>query len=62
MKGNNSTAHDDLKLIAQTANGDERAFTQLIRRYQQVVFSTVYRYTGDFEYVEDLAQEIFVKV
>ena len=62
MKGNDNTTNDDFQLITQTANGDEQAFVQLIRRYQQVVFSTIYRYTGNYECVEDLAQEIFVKV
>jgi RNA polymerase sigma-70 factor (ECF subfamily) len=62
MKGNDNTTHDDFQLITQTAKGDEKAFTQLIRKYQQVVFSTIYRYTGYYDCVEDLAQEIFVKV
>lgn len=62
MKGNDNTTNDDLLLITQTAKGDEKAFTQLIRKYQQVVFSTIYRYTGYYDCVEDLAQEIFVKV
>ena len=62
MKGNDNTTTDDLQLINQTANGDEQAFTQLIRKYQQVVFSTIYRYTGHYDCVEDLAQEVFIKV
>jgi RNA polymerase sigma-70 factor (ECF subfamily) len=54
--------NDDARLIALTAQGDEHAFAQLIRNYQPMVFSIIYRYTGNYECVEDLAQEIFIKV
>ena len=53
---------DDSRLVALSAEGDEKAFEQLITKYQNAVFSTIYRYTGDADCVEDLAQEIFIKV
>lgn len=62
MKNVDYTCNDDTQLIALTAKGDEKAFEQLIKKYQQAVFSTVYRYTGYYDCVEDLAQEIFVKI
>jgi RNA polymerase sigma-70 factor (ECF subfamily) len=62
MKSTHHADNDDARLIALTAEGDEQAFAQLIRHYQQMVFSMIYRYTGDYECVEDLAQEIFIKV
>ncbi len=52
----------DIILLRRTAQGDEAAFEELIKRYQRQVFSTVYRYTGSPEDVEELAQEIFLKV
>ena len=48
-----------IKLIAE---GDEGAFEQLVHKYQQPVFNTIYRYTGNQDDVQDLAQEIFIKV
>ena len=52
----------DLELLQQTAQGNEKAFEQLMAKYEQAVFNTIYRYTGNTEDVEDLAQEIFIKV
>jgi RNA polymerase sigma-70 factor (ECF subfamily) len=52
----------DEQLITKVAKGDEQAFEQLVHKYQQAVFSTIYRYVGNSEDVQDLAQEIFMKV
>jgi len=54
-----STDEDLLRLVAE---GDEHSFEQLVSRYQQAVFNTIYRYTGNSEDVQDLSQEIFIKV
>ncbi len=42
--------------------GDERAFAELVRRNQSTVFAVVYRFMGDAADVEDLAQEVFLRV
>ena len=52
----------DERLIALTAHGDEQAFERIMQKYQQAVFNTIYRYTGSRDDVQDLAQEIFIKV
>jgi len=52
----------DIVLLRKTTAGDETAFEELIRRYERAIFSTVYRYIGNQEDVEELAQEIFLKV
>jgi RNA polymerase sigma factor (sigma-70 family) len=52
----------DEHLIRLAANDDEHSFELLVGRYQQAVFNTIYRYTGSSEDVQDLAQEIFLKV
>jgi RNA polymerase sigma-70 factor (ECF subfamily) len=52
----------DEHLIRSAANGDEHAFERIVQKYQQAVFNTIYRYTGSREDVQDLAQEIFIKV
>ena len=62
MKKTNSISNDDNQLIALIAQGDEKAFSELIKKYQHAVFNTIYRYTGYCDCVEDLAQEIFLKV
>src|SRR5574342_1072438 len=43
-------------------DGRERAYRELIRRYERPVFSLVYRMVRDRELAEDLAQETFIKV
>ncbi len=52
----------DNELIADILEGDHEAFTELIRRYQSFVHNVVYHYFGKREDVEDIAQEVFLKV
>jgi RNA polymerase sigma-70 factor (ECF subfamily) len=52
----------DAHILRLIAEGDEQAFEQLVHKYQQAVFNTIYRYTGKQDDVQDLAQEIFIKV
>jgi RNA polymerase sigma-70 factor (ECF subfamily) len=56
------TTDPDLQLITAVADGDEKAFEQLVKKYQHAVFNTIYRYIGNYEDVEDIAQEVFIKV
>ncbi|MGB3340443.1 MAG: RNA polymerase sigma factor [bacterium] len=62
MKNTVKTKDPDFELVHGIVQGDERAFEQLMQKYEQAVFNTIYRYTGVRDDVEDLAQEIFVKV
>ena len=57
-----SNRETDGQLISLVAQGDEKVFEQLVHKYEQAVFSTIYRYIGNRDDVEDLAQEIFLKV
>lgn len=52
----------DEHLIGLAANGDGQAFERIVNKYQQAVFNTIFRYTGSRDDVQDLAQEIFIKV
>jgi RNA polymerase sigma-70 factor (ECF subfamily) len=52
----------DAHTIKLVARGDELAFEQLVQKYQQAIFNTIYRYIGNQDDVQDLAQEIFIKV
>jgi RNA polymerase sigma-70 factor, ECF subfamily len=52
----------DPDLVAFARSGSEKAYRELLDRYQRPVFSLVYRMVRDREKAEDLAQETFVKV
>lgn len=54
-----STDHD---LIRFARSGSEKAYRELLGRYERPVFSLVYRMVRDRELAEDIAQETFVKV
>src|SRR5881394_2186335 len=48
--------------MGRVAEDDERAFTELVRRYQGRVTNLVSRVLNDRECADDLAQEVFVRV
>ena len=51
----------DLQLIEEVRNGKRRAFTELMRRYQQRIYWAARRIVGTHEDADDIAQETFVK-
>ena len=53
-------AATDEELVGRFAGGDERAFTELVARYQRRVYGICYRYFRDASDAEDAAQEAFV--
>ena len=57
-----SYSEDDSDLIRRCKRGDEPAFEEIVRKYQQTVFSLVYHTIGYRGDVEDVAQKIFTKV
>jgi len=52
----------DEDLMGKVAEEDERAFTELVRRFQGRVINLVSRILNDRDVSEDLAQEVFVRV
>ena len=48
-------------LVARAVRGDEAAYEDIVRRYQEVAFRTAYVITGSAADAEDAAQEGFVK-
>jgi RNA polymerase sigma-70 factor, ECF subfamily len=58
----NATQASDQDLVARARQGSEKAYRELLDRYQRPVFSIVYRMIRDRERAEDLAQETFVRV
>ncbi len=52
----------DPDVVQASLDGDDRAFDELVRRYDQRLLNFVYRTIGDRERSEDLIQETFVRV
>ena len=53
---------DDRLLVQRVKQGDERAFAELVTRYQDKAFRIIYRFTNNVEDAKDLSQEAFVRV
>jgi RNA polymerase sigma-70 factor (ECF subfamily) len=53
---------NDETLLAQAAQGDEAAFAELVGRYQNKIFTLVYRFVPDADAAEDIAAEVFFRV
>ena len=50
----------DTQLLQLCGNGDDRAFGQIVERYQSLVCSVAFNRCGDLALSEDLAQEAFI--
>ncbi len=55
-------AQDDRALVERCQKGDERAFEELVLKYQQTVFNLIYHSVGNRLDVEDIAQKVFSKI
>jgi RNA polymerase sigma-70 factor (ECF subfamily) len=53
---------DDSAVVTAFLGGEERAFQELVSRYQTRLLNFVYRTIGDREKAEDLVQEVFIRV
>ena len=53
---------EDVRLMRLIAGGDTTAFEQLIERHQTLVAGTVARMLGSNSDVEDIAQQVFIRV
>jgi len=53
---------DDAGVVAEFLKGEERAFEEIVDRYQSRLIGFVYRTVGDRERAEDLVQEVFIRV
>ena len=52
----------DQKLVEKSLDGSERAFGILVKRYHALVFSVVRGIMGQRDEVEDVVQEVFIKI
>src|SRR5947208_16886372 len=55
-------AMDDADVVTAFLEGEERAFQELVERYQTRLLNFIYRTIGDREKAEDLVQEVFIRV
>ena len=55
-------ALNDSEVVQQFLDGDDRAFAEIVRRYDKRLHNFVARTVGDREQAEDLVQETFVRV
>jgi RNA polymerase sigma-70 factor (ECF subfamily) len=60
-KGAVDDAPDDQKLVKRAQGGNLEAYDDLIRRYQERIYATIYHMTANHEDANDLAQETFIK-
>ncbi len=53
---------EDVRLMRLTGKGDTAAFEDLVERHQALVIGTVARMLGSNSEVEDIAQQVFLRV
>ena len=53
---------DERELVARCQRGDDGAFGELVDRYKNLVYAMIYRMVTDRTQVDDLAQDVFLKV
>lgn len=53
---------DDSAVVTAFLEGEERAFQELMERYQTRLLNFIYRTIGDRDRAEDLVQEVFIRV
>src|ERR1035438_452804 len=51
----------EMDLVWQAQRGDLAAYDELVKRYQERIYATVYHMTSNHEDANDLAQDAFIK-
>ncbi len=51
----------EMDLVRSARRGDLKAYDELIRRYQERIYATIYHMTSNHEDANDLAQDAFIK-
>jgi RNA polymerase sigma-70 factor, ECF subfamily len=52
---------EEMVLVRRARQGDLSAYDELVRRYQERIYATIYHMTSNHEDANDLAQEAFIK-
>jgi RNA polymerase sigma-70 factor, ECF subfamily len=61
-RGRSGDDADDVRLMRLVGRGDTGAFEELIEKHQALVAGTVARMLGSNSEVEDIAQQVFIRV
>ncbi len=61
-RGRSEDDADDLRLMQRVGQGDTNALEELIEKHQALVAGTVARMLGSNSDVEDIAQQVFIRV
>src|SRR5712672_2162220 len=61
-QGRSEEDANDVRLMQLVGRGDTQAFEQLIEKHQTLVAGTVARMLGSSSDVEDIAQQVFIRV
>ena len=56
-----STELHDSDIIGRVLRGETQHFAELVKRYQNFVFTIIMRYTNSREDAEEISQDVFVK-
>ncbi len=56
-----SNVSDEMSLVSRARRGEMDAYDELVRRYQERIYATMYHMTSNHEDANDLAQESFIK-
>ncbi len=51
-----------MALVERCQAGESTAFDDLVRRYQRYVFNLIYQHLGSTDDMEDIAQEVFIRI
>src|SRR2546430_10140404 len=52
---------EEIELVIRARKGDLKAYDELVKRYQERIYATIYHMTSNHEDANDLAQEAFIK-
>ncbi len=53
---------DESEIVKRARDGDEKAFEFIVKKYQNRVANLIFKIIGDSSVVEDLTQEVFLRV
>jgi RNA polymerase sigma-70 factor (ECF subfamily) len=56
-----SAPTEEMELVRRARSGDLEAYDELVKRYQERIYATVYHMTSNHEDANDLAQDSFIK-
>jgi RNA polymerase sigma factor (sigma-70 family) len=56
------TTLNDQQLIQLYLDGEERAFSELLSRHQQKIYTSIYMFVKDTSLADDIFQEVFIKI